>query len=482
MSSVSSSWTSTGLFVLFCVINFLNFLDRGIIPGAPTQFQYFIQTTRNVSTSQEGFYLGHLTSSFVASYAVFVLLFGYLSIFIQPFRLVAIGLFVWCLAVLLCGLAKEAESFSLLLVGRLLSGIGESSFQCIAPAFIDDNAPANTQSFWLGVFYACSSVGLAFGVQYGAVMANSPWGWSWAFYLEAIVVFPLACICLWAVPDAYNRRPSTAPPELKAKDGSQLERRTFWAEVCSVCHNAIFFLIIWGAGASVFSLSGLSTFGTLFLVGLGVFPNDIEASLVLGCIVVASGILGTPLGGLALDWEAANHPPSRRQFIALRQLVFLSLLVVVFALLSWAALPIKFWFLFLYTWTLVLFSASTAATITALLLCVHPSRRALATGVYALLVHVFGDVPAPIIIGALKDAWAPHCNSLVVNQNVVLNPECATKDYDGLLMTMLCPLLWMIWSALSYGGAFILSRRHVIYHPDAENIQDDGHDSKTSTI
>ncbi|KAF0720211.1 Aste57867_480 [Aphanomyces stellatus] len=465
-------WRATGIFVLFCVVNFLNFLDRGIIPGAPTQFQYFIQVTRNVSSSEEGFYLGFLSSSFVASYAIFVVLFGFLSIHVKPFRLVSIGLVVWCLAVLLCGLAKEAMNFQLLLVGRLLSGIGESSFQCIAPAFIDDHAPAGTRSFWLGVFYACSSVGMAFGVQYGAVMANSKLGWHWAFYLEAIVVFPLALICMLAIPAEYNVTPAEAAarhdPEKRAVVGDAShtaavddDNHSFFHELGRVCHDPIFGLIIWGTGASIFTLAGLSAFGTLFVVGLGLFQTDTEASVVLGCVVVASGMLGTPLGGLALDHEAAAHAPTRRQHVALGHLVVTTTLSVVLALASWVALPDKVWFLCCYALAMVFYAGSTSATITALLLCVHPSRRALATGVYSLFTHVLGDVPAPVIIGALKDKWAPHCDSVNMEGHIVLNPLCRQLDFHGLLMTMLCPLVWMTWSAVSYGVAYWISCRRV---------------------
>ena len=46
-----------------------------------------------------------------------------------PFWLVGVGLLVWCTSALVAGLARGANSYTLLLIGRMLSGVGEASFQ-----------------------------------------------------------------------------------------------------------------------------------------------------------------------------------------------------------------------------------------------------------------------------------------------------------------------------------------------------------------
>jgi MFS family permease len=45
---------------------------------------------------------------------------------------------IWCFAVLLSGVAPK---FGLLVVARVLSGVGEASFQTVVPPYIDDIAP-----------------------------------------------------------------------------------------------------------------------------------------------------------------------------------------------------------------------------------------------------------------------------------------------------------------------------------------------------
>ncbi|ETW00542.1 hypothetical protein H310_07130 [Aphanomyces invadans] len=474
--------STTWIFGLFCLINLLNFVDRGIIPGAPTQFQFFIKETLHVAVGDESKYLGLLASSFIASYAGFILLFGYLSIFMKPFHLVAMGLFVWCLAVVVCGSAKPANSFYVLLFGRIISGIGESSFQCIAPPFIDDHAPPAQRTLWLGVFFSCISVGTAVGYEYGALMANSAWGWGWAFHLEAIMMAPLVLACAFCIPDMYNRAsqdhhhhhhvplptddteddPNIDDDSLVKPTQNPLapmhDRQSFVMEVWAVVNNAVFMLTVFGTAAFTFSLAGLSVFGPMFLIGLGLFEKETEASMVFGSVVVVSGMIGTPLGGLVLDWSCRSRPPLR-QYIALRQ-VFLGMSIgTALSLVAWCMLPNKWGFLLCFGLALCFLFATTSSNAIVILLCVDPTRRSLAVGVNTLLLHLLGDVPSPIILGALKDAWAPDCGSIERDGAIVLNPDCA-KDFHGLLLSLLFPLLWMLWSVVSYGAAaFVVQRR-----------------------
>ncbi|OQR98913.1 Major Facilitator Superfamily (MFS) [Thraustotheca clavata] len=458
----SASW----LFLLFCGINLLNYVDRGIIPGAPTQFQYFIERTLHVDVSQEGVYLGLLASSFIASYALFIMLFGYLSIFVKPFRLIGIGLLVWCVAMLLCGLAKPAQSFGLLLAGRILSGIGESSFQCIAPPFIDDYAPASTRTLWMGVFFTLTSAGTALGYAYGAVLANSSWGWDWAFYIVAIAMFPLAYICLAAIPSQYDQ-PSQCSVDGHLKDTQHLlhketeSKLSFWQESYEVMVHPIFLLSVFGSAAFTFSISGLGVFGPLFLIGLGVFEHETEASMVFGALVVISAVVGTPLGGYLLDLSAHQVHSTVRQYYALRQMFILMAIGTALALVAWYGLPSKVWFLSFVGLALIFLFATPSCTAIAVLLCVDPSRRPLAVAVNTLMIHALGDVPSPIILGWLKDYYAPNCGSVQVDDKIVLNPLCR-NDAEGLKLTFLFPLLWMLWTVITWGAAVVLVRFRVV--------------------
>ncbi|KAF0700129.1 Aste57867_9317 [Aphanomyces stellatus] len=465
--------STSSIFLLFCVINVLNYVDRGIIPGAPTQFQYFIKDTLHVTMEEEGVYLGLLASSFITSYAVFIVLFGYLSITMRPFRLIGVGLLVWCVALCLCGIAQATKSFYLLLFGRILSGIGESSFQCISPAFIDDHAPSATRTLWMGIFFTGTSVGTAMGYGYGAFFAHSSLGWAASFYLEALLMFPLALLCLFSIPTKYdtpgvvhddNDRHVDTESDLLLEKKVDLHHPASSSSSSSllddtvqvVCHP-IFLLTVLGSAAFTFTISGLGVFGPLFLLGLGLFQSETEASMMFGSLVVLSAMIGTPLGGFLLDRYSADVSPPRRQVLALSIMTVLMAFGVTFCLLAWVALPSKPLFLGLITISLVFLFATPSCTAVAVLLCVPLSRRNFAVGISTLLVHVLGDVPSPILLGMLKDVYAPHCGSVEIDGEILLNPDCA-HDQAGLKLTFLFPMLWLFWTLLAWTAAIVLAR------------------------
>ncbi|KAG9409215.1 Protein spinster 3 [Aphanomyces cochlioides] len=226
------------IFMLFCLINFANYFDRNIIPGAPAQFQYFIQTV--TSSNDMGTLLGLLTSSFIMSFTISIPLFGCLAMFVQPFRLVAIGLAV-CLS-------KDAQSFELLLAGRILSGVGEASFQCVAPPFIHEYAPPHQQTLWFGIFSVSSVLGGTFGGIAASTMASSTLGWSALFAIEGIAMLPFVGVCLYGVPAMYNTvPPSETTGETQRLLSSTETKPTFWAE------SDIFKKILPGTIISIFS-------------------------------------------------------------------------------------------------------------------------------------------------------------------------------------------------------------------------------------
>ncbi|RHY30923.1 hypothetical protein DYB32_003920 [Aphanomyces invadans] len=480
MSMALAAVSSTAsIFVLFCVINVLNYVDRGIIPGAPTQFQYFIKDTLHTSMTEEGFYLGVLASAFITSYAVFIVLFGYLSITMRPFRLIGIGLIIWCAALVLCGLAQHAKSFSLLLFGRVLSGIGESSFQCISPAFIDDHAPASTRTLWIGIFFTGTSVGTAIGYGYGAFFAHSSLGWSTAFYLASflIIAFTLVeghALCFVgkpsAIKDSVDETSHLITPEACSK---AMQPPSIVQEAVDVLTQPIFILTVLGSAAFTFTIAGLGVFGPLFLLGLGLFQSETEASMMFGSLVVVSAMVGTPLGGYILDRYSVNEAPSRRQYLALVVMTILMAGGVMLCLLAWAVLPAKGPFLVLITLSLIFLFATPSCTAVAVLLCVPSSRRNFAVGISTLLVHVFGDVPSPLLLGMLKDIYAPHCGSVEVDGQIGLNPDCrcaeasrvvvhggviCSQDQAGLRLTFLVPMLWLLWTVLTWSAAILVAR------------------------
>ena len=141
MESPRSSWrkflplANTTTFVFFAAVNFLNFLDRGIIPGASNEFNQFIRS--NVDTSQPDVFLGLLQSGFLAFYSVGCIVFSRYLHYYRYSTFLSFSLVIWIIAVLGSALSgRDGGNYWTLLFFRSLTGVAEAAFQCCIPPLI----------------------------------------------------------------------------------------------------------------------------------------------------------------------------------------------------------------------------------------------------------------------------------------------------------------------------------------------------------
>jgi MFS family permease len=203
------------------LINFLNYTDRAILPGSANEFVTFISFS--LKTDKPDVYFGVLQSSFIIGFSIASVLISRLVHFHGAFYLCSMGLMMWILAALLSGAGFFLKSFSLLLLGRMLSGIGEASFVCIVPPWIVKHAPSGQQGKWLAIFYTAIAVGTAFGYAYAAFVANNL-GCHFSFVFESIAMIPLIIVLLKYAPyypvsssslSHSNKEDSLTPSEAK---------------------------------------------------------------------------------------------------------------------------------------------------------------------------------------------------------------------------------------------------------------------------
>ncbi|ETV93183.1 hypothetical protein H310_12788 [Aphanomyces invadans] len=440
------------IFFLLCLINLLNYIDRGIVPGSPIQFQSFITSCimgiPDMSLAHENMYLGLLVSAFIAGYSIFSIPFGYWAIHCRPFLLISVGLSIWILAMLLCGLADPAHSLVLLFVGRILSGIGESSFQAIVPSFIEDFAPASKRTLWLGIFYCGITIGTATGYFYSALFAKSSLRWPWAYYAEGLAMLPLVLICSFCIPAKFD-----------LPSGHQhMEPVSFAKELGGILKNPLFMIMSLGSSAYVFSISGLAAFGPSLLIGLGLFEES-SAAMVFGGIIVVAGTIGTLMGGFLLDRSCttANNDLFRLGMATRQALGFLSIGTATL-LVSWVCLDqdLNMVSMVLLAVALTFLFGCVPASIVALLLSVEKRKRGLALGINTMMSHLLGDVPSPVVLGMFKDYHAPQCRT--IPNDVVLHPDCA-NDRRGLKLTLLFPYAWLLWGIVLAGVGVCLAKK-----------------------
>lgn len=429
-SAIQPSWfTPKRLLALFCVINLINYLDRGAIAsngvngerqtceGGICSGGSGIQGQFNLSNFQDGV----LSSAFMVGLLIASPIFATLAKSVNPFRLIGVGLLVWTIAIVGCGCSWDFWSISIF---RMLVGVGEASFISLAAPFIDDNAPDTQRTAWLGFFYMCIPVGYAVGYIFGGLV-GSHLAWRWAFFLEAILMVPFVILCFAMKPlqlkgfaPAGSKKalasvetvaPDTQDSEIAATDNSKSgeEKSDNLGEASEsgnevtrclrdmkvLLANKVYVVNVLGYISYNFVLGAYSYWGPK--AGYNIYKMD-NADMVFGGITVGCGLAGTIGGGLLLDY--VNSTISNA-FKLLSASTFLG------AVFCFSAFCFKreIYFLIFFAIGELLVFATQAPVNYVCLHCVKPSLRPLSMAMSTVSIHVFGDVPSSPLVGVLQD-------------------------------------------------------------------------------
>jgi MFS family permease len=131
-------------------------------------------------------------SMFLISYTVAAPLFGWLGDRAPRWKLVAVGVILWSLA---SGGTGLAATFGVMLLTRALIGVGEAAYGPVAPSLISDLFPVERRGGVMAWFYMAIPVGSALGYVLGGLMAEH-FGWRWAFYVVVPPGVLLGLLCL----------------------------------------------------------------------------------------------------------------------------------------------------------------------------------------------------------------------------------------------------------------------------------------------
>src|SRR5215470_15940290 len=133
-------------------LNLLNYLDRFVLNAVRTPLANDFGIDYGDS--------GRTVTAFMIGYFVTSPFFGYLGDRFSRKWLIAFGIFVWSLGTVLTGLA---QGFLLLLLFRVLVGLGEASYATLSPSLISDTYGPLKRNNALTIFYVALPVGAAFG-------------------------------------------------------------------------------------------------------------------------------------------------------------------------------------------------------------------------------------------------------------------------------------------------------------------------------
>ncbi|CAA6653585.1 unnamed protein product [Spirodela intermedia] len=369
------------LLVIFCMINLLNYVDRGTIASKSEWEGDFKLNNFEDGVLSSAFMVGLLVASPFSH---------------NPFRLIGVGLSVWTLATAGCGFSFDFWSIT---ICRMFVGVGEASFISLAAPFIDDNAPAAQKTAWLAMFYMCIPTGIALGYVYGGLVGNH-FNWRYAFWGESISMLPFAILGFVIKPLQLKERyttflhsPKTTGKEFKAAQKISTQLASFWKDLRDLLVNKVYVTNVVGYIAYNFVVGAYSYWGPK--AGYSIYHME-NADLMFGGITIICGILGTLAGGFILDLIQSTISNA---FKLLSGATFLG------AAFCFGAFCSKnlYGFIALFSIGELLIFATQGPVNYVCLHCVKPSMRPLSMAMSTVSIHIFGDVPSSPLVGVLQD-------------------------------------------------------------------------------
>jgi MFS family permease len=287
------------LLFFLTLLNMLNFVDRQLIAS----FANFIVPDLGLTDTQFGF----LTSlAFIFFYSVMGIFMGVLADMVNRPRLIAFGVVLWSIFTALTGAAK---GFATMAVPRMFIGVGESILTPTSMSLLSDSFPEKRMGFAAGFYYMGVPIGVGVSLLIAGYLGESL-GWRNCFYLLGGVGLLLGLSTLF-----FKERPrkialsTEEKPSLSYASTLNIIFTLFRALKAS---SALRFTIL--AGVLYHIVLGAAVFEQLWFVQERGFERS-EIAQITGWIGVVAGMAGNLFGGVVSDWWQEKTNQGRPMFL-----------------------------------------------------------------------------------------------------------------------------------------------------------------------
>jgi MFS family permease len=384
---------------MLAAVLFINYVDRGTLPTAA----HLMQGDLHFDDVQ----MGTLLSAFSWTYAFLQVPVGWLAERYGAHRILAAGLTLWASSTMLIG---TAHTFAMLLVLRLLLGVGESAgFPCVAKLLAEVVPPK-------GLGTANGIVGFAylFGPAVGTYVGGrlmAQFGWRSAF----LAFGALSLLWLWpwsrtAVPASAAGRASAAAVGSASASGSAGSVRstdedspTFWM---ILKHPAL-----WGTALGLFS----SNYTFFFM--LSWLPSylerergfsTVEMAQLVGAAYLVNAVCALA-GGWGIDRFIARGGSVNVGYKGVMVIVHVGSVVCMLCM-ALGSKPIAIGFMFLYQ---ALCGASSPGVYAVCQILAGPRASGRWVGIQNSLGNLAGIV-APLVTGFVVQSTGHFTNAFLV--------------------------------------------------------------------
>jgi len=361
---------ATTALVLLTAMNFVNYLDRYILPAVQEQVKDEFRLTDDQ--------IGSLTLWFFVAYVLSSPVTGWLGdrfprkpmIVIAALAIAAMNFFT-----------ASVHSYMSLNLRHAALGVMEASFGIFAPALLADFFSEEQRNKVLTIFNMALPFGAACSYEGGAWVGEH-YGWRMSFIMSAIPGVIIGLL-IWMM----MREPARTGLVAKADVGK--------ATVLSLLKNKAYLSSILGYAAVTFSLGGISWWMPSFLHREAGYSMQ-AAGGVMGPIIVIAGLGGTALGGWLAQWWSKRTEKALYYVPALGSLLAVPPALICFFGPQHLLVPS------LYAAVFLIFLGTgpvNASTLNA----VPSNLRATAMAGQLFAIHVFGDAFSPKLIGMVSD-------------------------------------------------------------------------------
>lgn len=362
--------------------NFVNFLDRQVVAAlAPSLKAHWHLTDAQV---------GLLATAFEIAYALGHVPLALLSDRWLRSKVVSLAAAVWSGAMALSGTAR---SYTALVLGRAILGLGEAGYGPSALAWLSDLFPPGRRSRVVGVHDLAVMLGSAAGYAIGGILGTTL-GWRAVFTVTALPGFALAAL-IWLLPE-----PAKGQSDYEALGVDPGRTSTPPSSVIIGARKLLSvptLLVTYIVGTlSTFAIAGTVYWLPSFAVRLHGFGED-TFGLLTGVLTVVAGTAGVLSGAFLADWLLERTAAGRLLIISAGALVGAPLAA------SAILVPNRLTFVVLSATAMVAFALSLPCIAPLMHQVCLPRLRATAMGAYLLTVHIFGNATAPTLIGWLSD-------------------------------------------------------------------------------
>jgi MFS family permease len=302
-------------------------------------------------------------------------------------RAITLMAFIWCLATIFCGIAKNYEQ---MLTARFVVGLGEGAYAAGGAALLAHAFPARQRSAVLGGYQSAGMFGSVLGVLLGGVLAVK-YGWHTTFIIVGAPGLLFAALFPFLVRDyktvklAYNKQGGERVTT--GKRFRQIVSEVFGAR------SGNFGFIAYGLemGIPITIIAWMPAYFHRY------FGMDVKKGAMMAALAVLVGGIGMVLGGGFAD-RMSRKKPRNRVLIPVAYTALTGILLM--AAFAMPPGPLSLVLIVLGS----MFSTAHAGPAVAMLVDVtHPGVRATVTATIVTFGNLLGQALAPFLVGLMSD-------------------------------------------------------------------------------